>query len=121
MLVSFGCSPSKSAPKTTCEPREPVIETGIASHYADSLAGRPTASGEAYDPRKFTCAHPKLPFQTMLEVVRVKTGRRVRCRVNDRGPFAKGRIIDLSRAAAEALGMDGITKVRLRRVKVSSQ
>ncbi len=120
MFLLLACSPSKPPPAaktTTPAPEGPVIETGIASHYADSLAGRPTASGEKYDPSKLTCAHPKLPFQTMLEVEQVKSGRRVRCRVNDRGPYAKGRIIDLSRAAAETLGMDGITKVRLRRVK----
>lgn len=94
-----------------------LIEYGKASYYADSLAGRPTASGQPYLPTEMTAAHRTLPFGTVLEVVRVD-GRKVVVRVNDRGPFVKGRIVDLSRSAAEALGMvrEGVVDVRIRAV-----
>ncbi|MFO0588717.1 MAG: septal ring lytic transglycosylase RlpA family protein [Polyangiaceae bacterium] len=81
-------------------------QSGIASYYADSLAGRPTASGEPYDPKDFTAAHRTLPFGTIVEVTR-EDGQTVRVRINDRGPFGKKkRILDLSRAAARAIGLD---------------
>ncbi len=89
------------------------VGSGYASRYADSLAGRPTATGEPYDPQALTCAHRRLRFGTVVEVVRPKSGRRVRCRVNDRGPFHERRVIDLSRAAANALGFEGVAKVEL--------
>ncbi len=88
-------------------PRGPATtsgERGKASYYSDRLSGRKTANGERYDPRALTAAHRTLPFGTVVVVSRAD-GRSVRVRVNDRGPFAKGRIIDLSRAAAEQLGM----------------
>lgn len=75
------------------------------SYYSDALAGRPTASGEPYDPRLPTVAHRSLPFGTVLRVVREDTQASVCVRVNDRGPFVRGRVLDLSRGAAEALGM----------------
>lgn len=104
-----------ASPGTSAAPRP--FERGRASYYADSLAGRATASGEPYDPRALTAAHRTLPFGTWVEVVR-PDGRRVRVRVNDRGPFKAGRVIDLSRAAAEALGMvsAGVVEVELYRV-----
>ena len=81
-----------------------ATQKGRASYYADSLAGNKTASGEPYDPNAMTAAHRTLPFGTWV-VVRSR-GRQVKVRINDRGPFGgKGRIIDLSRAAAEELGM----------------
>ncbi len=79
---------------------------GLASYYADSLAGRPTASGEPYDPRAFTAAHRTLPFGTIVRVLVHDRSRSVYVRINDRGPFGdRRRVIDLSRAAAEALAM----------------
>ena len=81
-----------------------------------------TASGEPYDPTRFTAAHRKLPFGSVLRVVRVDDGRSVYVKVNDRGPFGKrSRIIDLSRSAAEALGMmrAGVTQIRLEVVESS--
>lgn len=81
-----------------------VFQRGKASYYADSLAGNPTASGEPYDPQQLTAAHRSLPFGSVVDVVR-RDGRWVRVRITDRGPFAKGRVIDLSRRAAEAIGM----------------
>lgn len=94
-------------------------QQGLASYYADSLAGRPTASGEPYDPGELTAAHRTLPLGTRIEVVR-DDGRSVTVRVNDRGPFgSKKRIVDLSRRAAEALGMmrAGVVSVTVRVVK----
>lgn len=81
------------------------VQTGSASYYASSLAGRRTASGERYDPRELVAAHRKLPFGTVLRVTNVKDGRSVEVRVIDRGPFARGRVLDVSRRAADALGM----------------
>ena len=80
-------------------------ETGLATYYASSLAGRRTASGEKYDPSQLTAAHRRLPFGTLVEVRRRDGKRSVVVRINDRGPYAgANRVIDLSRRAAEALG-----------------
>ena len=78
---------------------------GQASYYADSLTGNPTASGEPYQPRAFTAAHRSLPFGTVVRVVRDDSQQLVFVRINDRGPFVRGRVLDLSRAAAEAIGL----------------
>ena len=80
-------------------------EVGIASWYGPGFHGRTTANGELYDMYAFTAAHKTLPFGTVVEVVDLDTGRSVVVRINDRGPFVPGRIIDLSYAAAEALGI----------------
>lgn len=91
------------------EPTSPVVElvletaTGSASYYANSLAGRRTASGAPYDPLQLTAAHRRYPFGTRLRVTDLRTERSVEVRVTDRGPFVPGRILDLSRAAAEQL------------------
>ena len=95
------------------------VQHGQASYYSDKLAGRRTANGERYDPRALTAAHRKLRFGTIVEVTRVD-GRRVQVRINDRGPFGNsGRIIDVSRAAAEKLEMvrDGVTEVTVRVIR----
>jgi rare lipoprotein A len=78
---------------------------GTASYYAGSFHGRRTANGETFDMNAMTCAHRTLPFGTMLEVRNVSNDLTVVVRVNDRGPYAGGRIIDLSRGAAERIGM----------------
>jgi len=85
---------------------------GIASFYSH---GARTASGERFNARELTAAHPTLPFGTKVRVTNVATGRTVTVRVNDRGPFVKGRVIDVSHAAAESLGMvgNGVAKVKL--------
>jgi rare lipoprotein A len=92
-----------------------VVE-GLASFYADSLAGRPTANGETYDPEAHTCAHRSLPFGTVVVVEVVDSGRSATCRINDRGPYAGGRVIDVSRRVARELGIveRGVARVRLR-------
>ena len=95
----------------------PALATlqGEASYYSDGLAGHPTASGELYRPLAFTAAHRRLPLGTVLRVTRRDSGEVVYVRVNDRGPYgSKRRILDLSRAAAEQLGMlrAGVSQVR---------
>jgi rare lipoprotein A len=91
--------------------------TGIASWYGAAFAGKKTANGERFDPRAMTAAHRSLPFGTWVEVRRVDTGRTVRVRINDRGPWGDNRkVIDVSRAAADVLDIVGIglTQVELR-------
>jgi rare lipoprotein A len=94
-------------------------ETGVGSYYSDALHGRKTASGEVYKMEDLTCAHNTLPFNTMLRVTDLKGGNSVIVRVNDRGPYSHGRIVDLSRAAAEAIGMvkKGSLEVKIQEVK----
>ena len=80
-------------------------EEGTASYYADSLHGNPTASGEPYDKNAMTAAHLDLPFGTRVRVTNLSNNKSVVVRINDRGPHTKGRIIDVSGAAAEKLGL----------------
>lgn len=91
------------------------LERGHASWYGGRFDGRPTASGETYDKYALTAAHRSLPFGTIVRVRSLALGREVDVRINDRGPFASGRVIDLSQAAAEALGLTGagVAKVSL--------
>jgi len=93
-----------------------VTQSGKASYYADSFSGKKTASGERFRQGKRTAAHPTLPFGTKVWVTNIKNGKTVKVRINDRGPFVKGRIIDLSKKAARKLGMlqDGVGEVRIR-------
>lgn len=90
---------------------------GEASYYADRFAGETTASGEVFDPDDMTAAHPSLPFDTRVRVTRVggERKRSVVVRINDRGPYADDRIIDLSEAAAQEIGMieEGVVEVRI--------
>ena len=81
-----------------------VFEEGVASWYGKEFAGRPTASGEMFDPEGLTAAHRTLPFGTMVLVTDLGTSRCVQLRINDRGPFVKGRILDCSAGGARALG-----------------
>lgn len=92
-----------------------VLEVGEASWYGEAYAGRPTASGEPFDPEALTAAHPELPFGTEVTVVNLDNGRHVDVVINDRGPFIADRIIDLSEAAARLLGFlrAGIAQVRI--------
>jgi rare lipoprotein A len=86
-------------------------ETGIASVYG--YDGQKTANGERANPHGLTAAHRTLPFGTMVTVVNKKNGRHVTVRINDRGPFIRGRVIDLTPAAASQLGFSGLTPVTL--------
>jgi rare lipoprotein A len=91
---------------------------GLASWYGASFAGRPTASGELFDPAALTAAHRTLPLGTIARVTALSTGRHVDVTVNDRGPVDHRRLIDLSRGAAEALGTRraGLARVRVRAI-----
>lgn len=90
-------------------------ETGEASYYGDRHHGKKTASGERFDQRALTAAHRTLPFGTQVRVTNLNNERSVVVRINDRGPFVRGRIIDVSRAAAERLDMlrSGVVPVRI--------
>ena len=97
-------------------PSQPtLVETGLASWYGRRFHGRLTASGEVFDQEKFTAAHRTLPWGSRAKVTNLANGKSVEVRINDRGPFGKGRIIDVSRAAARVLGIveSGITTVRV--------
>ncbi len=94
-------------------------QVGIASWYGPGFHGKRTANGEIYDMYAITAAHKTLPFNTIVKVVDLDTGRSVVVRINDRGPFVPGRIIDLSFTAAQELGIveKGIARVGLRILK----
>jgi len=102
-----------SAPAALAEPAPPAPATGddlgsgMASYYGSELAGRRTASGERFDPADLTAAHRTLPFGSKVRVTNTRTGQSVVVRINDRGPFARGRVIDVSRAAASRIGLIG--------------
>jgi rare lipoprotein A len=99
---------AKLPPETKLEKRETrEVQYGVASWYGGEFHGRPTSSGEVYDMFQLTCAHNSLPLGTMVMVTNIENGRSAELRVNDRGPFVKERIIDVSYAAARMLGMWG--------------
>ncbi|MFQ5350399.1 MAG: septal ring lytic transglycosylase RlpA family protein, partial [Thermoanaerobaculia bacterium] len=112
LLLATGCA---TAPAS----RPGHRERGIASWYGPGFHGRQTANGETYDMYAMTAAHKSLPFDTVVEVRNLDNGRRTEVRINDRGPFVRGRIIDLSRAAAEALDMigSGVARVEITLVR----
>ena len=94
---------------------ETEIGGGMASYYGNELAGNRTASGERFDPGQLTAAHRSLPFGSMVRVTNTSNGDSVVVRINDRGPFAHGRVIDVSTAAAREIGMhrSGTARVKL--------
>jgi rare lipoprotein A len=110
----LGCG-GKPAPLTASDVKG-YSEKGTASWYGGKYHGRLTANGERYDMHAMTAAHRTLPFGVVVEVVNLENGRKTRVRINDRGPFKKGRIIDLSYAAARKLGMvrQGLARVKIR-------
>jgi rare lipoprotein A len=124
MLVVIGlaaCTPSETtrpdtapapdtAPETPAPPTIPTIERGRVSLYGHEFAGRTTASGERFDPEALTMAHRTLPFGTRVRITNLSNQRSVEVVVNDRGPAVRGRIADLSLAAARHIGMitDGV-------------
>lgn len=89
-------------------------QNGVASYYGPEFAFRRTASGEMFDPREMTAAHRTLPFGTKIRVTNLENGKRVVVRVNDRGPYRKSRVIDVSHAAARKLGFAGQGTARVR-------
>ena len=99
-LCALGCLPA-------------TAQAEVASYYGQELAGRRTASGERFNPSAMTAAHRTLPFGTRVRVTNTRNNRSVVVRINDRGPFVKGRSIDLSSGAARAIGMGGAANVRM--------
>ena len=128
LIAATGCS-HRVATKFPTPPTPARIgdtETGIASWYGDPYHGRRSASGEIFDKEQLTAAHRSLPFQTWVEVTDLDNGKKVDVRIIDRGPFVKGRIIDLSLAAARKIEMvrPGTARVRLKVIappKLNSQ
>lgn len=116
-LLGGGCAARAAGPKPSGydTAREAFVETGIAAYYATAFHGRRTASGSIYDERDLTAAHRTLPFGTRVRVTHLENGKEVVVTINDRGPFTKGRVIDLSREAARRLDLirDGVARVRL--------
>jgi rare lipoprotein A len=92
-----------------------LVAVGKASYYANGFHGRKTANGEKFDKKDFTAAHRTLPFGTIVRVTNLNNGKMVFVKINDRGPYIKNRIIDLSKAAAKQLDMvdNGVGKVRI--------
>lgn len=119
LAVAAGLVVACAGPRAAMRPTPAVIgaeERGLASWYGHPYHGRRTSSGEVYDMHAMTAAHRTLPFSTWLQVENLTTGQTVRVRVNDRGPFVDGRVLDVSHAAALALGVigRGVVPVRLR-------
>ena len=106
-----------------CSCSKYITETGKASFYGkgDGYNGRKTADGETFNTNAYTAAHKTLPFNTEVLVKNLKTGKTVKVRINDRGPYAKNRVLDLSEAAAKALDMktEGVTAVKIEVIKPS--
>ncbi|GAB4335425.1 MAG: hypothetical protein OHK0038_13120 [Flammeovirgaceae bacterium] len=98
-------------------------QTGKASYYANQFHGKKTASGEKYDMYAMTAAHPFIPFNSIIKVTNIKNGKWVTLRVNDRGPFSRKRIVDVSKAAALMLDMvkDGTVEVKLEVMRLGSE
>ena len=130
VFILFGCSPAprygrvpseRSTRKVTPPHTEKsagsfsFYQRGGASFYGERFHGRQTANGEIYDMNKHTAAHKKLPFNSIVRVTNLNNNKSVIVRINDRGPFVKGRVIDLSYGAAKAVGMiqDGVVPVQI--------
>lgn len=115
-LLLIGCIKKLQKPP---EIKKGYTEKGIASWYGDEFKGKPTASGEIFNPDKMTAAHKTLPFGTIVSVTNLDNGKTAQLKINDRGPFVKGRIIDCSKKGAKELGYysAGTAKVRIEVVK----
>ncbi len=113
LLIFLNACHRKSVPGASNEVSG--TEIGLASFYSESYNGKKTANGEIYHSSDFTAAHKKLPFGTKVKVTNLSNGKTVKVRINDRGPFIAGRIIDLTRAAAKKIDMidAGVVKVRI--------
>ena len=106
----LGCA--LGATSVAAEDAKP-LQKGAASWYSPGFHGKRTANGERFDTHALTAAHKTLPFGTQVRVTNERTGKSVVVRINDRGPYAHARVIDLSKAAAEAVGISGVGKVVL--------
>jgi rare lipoprotein A len=127
-LLAGGCASAaaKGSKTSTASSSKSVsrssTETGVASYYAHKYHGRKTASGERFDMNALTAAHKTLPFGTKVKVTNLDNGKTVTVRITDRGPFVKGRIIDLSLAAAKKIDMvkAGIAPVEVRAIRADT-
>ena len=108
--IALGCASEASARRPA---RVGDVQVGKASYYGKEFEWRRTASGERYDPNGMTAAHKTLPFGTMVRVTNRRNNQSVVVRINDRGPFVRGRVIDLTPAGARAIGMSGLAPVSL--------
>ncbi len=110
LILGGACLASSSAGRSTAR-----VQRGKASWYGGKFHGRKTASGERFDKHALTAAHRSLPFDSIVRVTNLANGRRVRVRINDRGPFIRGRIIDVSEGAARKLKMRraGVVRCKL--------
>ena len=120
LLLLTGCSSAKPEPtaSVTQQPAERKVKShqiGMATYYANKFHGRKTASGERLDNKKLTAAHPTLPFGTQVRVTALRNNQSVIVKINDRGPFTKGYIIDITRSAADELDLvrEGVGKVKV--------
>jgi rare lipoprotein A len=117
VIIQRSPETQEASPPATLSTPTPstIIGTGLASWYGAKHHGKRTASGEIFDQNKFTAAHRTLPWGSIVKVTNLGNGKSVEVRINDRGPFTKGRVIDLSRAAARAVGMleSGVSPVRM--------
>ena len=104
---------NKTQPPAKTEPWPLAVQQGLASYYGREFHGRKTANGETFDMEAMTAAHRTLPFGTMVRVTNIRTSQSVTVKINDRGPFVEGRLIDLSQGAARKIGIDGVEPVRL--------
>jgi len=114
-------SPGEKTRTESIQPENATIQVGTASWYGRGHAGRITASGEPLNPRAMTCAHRTLPFGSVVRVTDIANGKHVYSKVNDRGPYVKGRILDLSEGAARELGGSdrGLMTVRIEIVSIA--
>jgi rare lipoprotein A len=115
--ASKSVSIAETAVADKSEPSTGWQQQGIASWYGPGFQGRRTANGERFDTRQMTAAHRTLPFGARVRVTSLVNGKYVIVRINDRGPYIKGRIIDLSHAAAQAIGLLGIKQVKVERLQ----
>ncbi len=114
--------PPPSPPPAAPPDRAVFTQTGVASWYGKSHHGKTTANGEKFDMEALTAAHRTLPFGTIVKVTNLSNNRSVNVRINDRGPYVAGRIIDLSARAARDLGIadDGVARVRLEQLPAAA-
>jgi rare lipoprotein A len=121
-LFAGGCAGRKKSGALK-PPKIGQTETGMASWYGNPYHGRRAANGEIYDMEKLTAAHRTLPFETWVRVYNLDSGKKVEVRITDRGPFVKGRVIDLSRAAARDVNMlgTGTAKVKIQVIRAPSK
>jgi len=121
--VPASASPGEKTRTESTRPRNATTQVGTASWYGRGHAGRITASGEPLNPRAMTCAHRILPFGSIIRVTDISSGKHVSLKVNDRGPYIKGRILDLSEGAARGLGASdrGLMIVRIEIVSIAKR